>query len=262
MKTKRSTFEPGADRLLQEVERALHVDGDELRIVVRLDVRLVQRAAPCTIASMPWSRRDGAPGAIDDRAHDLGGRPGRDRGRPPCGRRARAAAPGSGRASLTNPSPGCSSRRFRRYACQYVVHDVGGPSSAMPCAGTPTRLVVGEPGPFSSCQISIERQVDGIVGVAASRACRRADCRRTPRRRPQFQPTFSAAAPWSMRAKTVMPCRTMMASSARASRRPVAARQHAQSLGTHSPASVNALLARASASTSKPRSGSRTGGAS
>ena len=97
-------------RLLEEVERALHVHRHELRIVVGLDMRLVARRGMDDGLDAMLAERCDAP-ARDrppSRRSPWSG-PARGRARRPGGRRAQAAAPGSGRASPTNPSPGCSS---------------------------------------------------------------------------------------------------------------------------------------------------------
>ena len=174
------------DGLLEEVERALHVHRHELRIVVRLDVRLVARRAVHDRLDAVVAHEMARPG----RGRRPSPRPrwsgrARDRDRRPCGRRARAAAPGSGRASLTNLSPGCSSRRFRRDAGQHVVHDVGGPVVGDAVAPEyPSRLVVGEPGALLVLPDQHSRAAGRWQASAspAWRACRRAGCRTPPRR--------------------------------------------------------------------------------
>ncbi len=174
-------------RLLEEVERALHVHRHELRIVVRLDVRLVARRGMHDRLDAMVAHEMAHQRAIDHRAHDLGGRAG-------LGIEAHdlvAVAHEPRHQGLAEPARRTRHQDVHRRSlppamlCQHVVHDVGGAVVGDAVAPEePGRLVVGEPGrpsrPARSASAAAGRW--RASASPAWRACRRSDCRRTPRR--------------------------------------------------------------------------------
>ena len=169
MKTKRSTFDPGATASSRRlsVPCTFTATNSELSCV---SICGLWRAAAWTMASMPCSRsvRCTSARSTTDPTTPWSG-PDRGRARRPGGRRAQAAAPGSGPASPTSPSPGYSSP-IRPPLLPLQRRPAHRPwrRGCAPCrrghvaSGEPFRIAVGEPRPAVRVlpDQHLERQVD------------------------------------------------------------------------------------------------------